>query len=327
MEEALKIPNITHPDVPVGDKPNQISVKGKIPQFQFKIKDHLELGAIHDLFDFDSATKITGSKFVYLKNEAAMLELALINWALQQVVKRGYTPITTPDICKQEIAAGCGFQPRDPAGQMYNLADNKLSLIGTSEIALAGMLSDTVVPLDSLPQKYAGFSHCFRMEAGRGQSSKGLYRLHQFSKVEMFAFSLPEDSDRCHEEMLSIETELLDMLKLPYRVLDMPTLDLGASAYRKYDIEIWIPSRQEWGEVTSTSNCLDYQALRLNTFYTDKTGEKSHVHTINGTACAVPRILLGIIENGQKSDGTIEIPECLHSNLGFSLISPIKNLR
>ncbi|CAG9325024.1 SERS [Blepharisma stoltei] len=323
MEEALKIPNLTHPDVPIGDQPHQLALHGKIPKFDFKIKDHLELGALHNLFDFDSAAKITNSKFVYLKNEAALIELGLINWAMQNVVKKGFTPITTPDICKQEIASGCGFQPRDPSGQMYNLADNKLCLIGTAEISIAGMFAETVINADKLPMKYAGFSHCFRMEAGRGQVSKGLYRLHQFSKVEMFAFTTPEESDKTHEEMLSIEIELLNSLKLPFRVLDMPSTDLGASAYRKYDIEIWMPSREDWGEVTSTSNCRDYQALRLNSFYLDKSGEKKHVHTVNGTACAVPRVLLGLLEHGQKKDGTIELPECLHKYVGFSHISPL----
>ena len=318
MTEALKLPNSTHPDVLSGNEPKTLK-QTPLPKFETDIKDHLDIGKHFDLFDFESASKITGSKHVYLKNEAAMIELGLVNWAMQKIVKKGFSPILTPDLAKIDLARCCGFQPRDPAEQLYTLENGNLCLVGTSEIPLAGLCSDTTIPEEKLPLRYGGFSHCFRMEAGHGSSSKGLYRLHQFSKVEMFSFCKPEHSEKVHKEMLDIQIELIEELGFSYRVLDMPTLDLGASAYRKYDIEIWIPSRKEWGEVTSTSNCTDYQAVRLNTFYKEK-NEKKHIHTVNGTACAVPRILIGILEYGQKANGDIEIPKCLHNFIGFDKI-------
>lgn len=317
MTEALKIPNLTHPDVKAGSEATIIAQK-PIPTFETDIKDHLDIGKAFNLFDFESASKITGSKFVYMKNEAVLLELGLINYAMYKVLSKGYTPILTPDLAKIDLAKSCGFQPRDPSEQMYTLEHGNLCLIATSEIALAGLEAESVVLEEALPLKYGGFSHCFRMEAGRGASSKGLYRMHQFSKVEMFAFCTPEQSEKIHNEMLDIQVEIIEELGFSYRVLDMPTLELGASAYRKYDVEIWIPSRKEWGEVTSTSNCTDYQAIRLNSFC--KGHDKRHLHTVNGTAVAVPRILLGLLEYGQKSDGTLHFPKCLHKYLGFEKI-------
>ena len=318
MTEALKIPNLSHPEVPAGTEPNVLK-QSQIPVFDYEIKDHLDIGKELNLFDFESAAKITGSKFVYLKNEAVLLEFGLITWAMQKIMKKGFTPVITPDIAKIDLAKSCGFQPRDPADQMYTLDHGNLCLVGTSEIALAGLMAETTVSEGELPLKLGGFSHCFRMEAGRGTSSKGLYRLHQFSKVEMFAFCVPKDSERIHREMLEIQIEMIEELGFAYRVLDMPTRELGASAYRKYDVEIWIPSRKEWGEVTSTSNCTDYQAIRLNAFWKEGAG-KTHMHTVNGTACAVPRILIGLLEYGQRSNGDIHIPTSLHRYLGFDTI-------
>lgn len=322
MNEALKIPNLTHPDSPIGDSPN-ILKQTKIPEFPNGVKDHLEIGKEFGLFDFDSASKITGSKFVYLKNEAALLEMALINWAMTRISEKGFSPVMTPDLAKIDLARGCGFQPRDPSEQLYTVDNSNLCLIGTSEIALAGLLSDSTVNISDLPQKFAGFSHCFRMEAGRGALSKGLYRLHQFSKVEMFAFCKKEDSESIHQEMLDIQISLIEELGLAYRVLDMPTKELGSSAYRKYDIEVWMPSKQEWGEVTSTSNCTDYQSIRLNAFY-QSGPQKLHLHTVNGTACAIPRILLSLLEYNQQPDKTVRIPSCLHPYLPFSQIPSSK---
>lgn len=319
MTEALKIPNMTHPDAPVGTEPKEI-LRKPIPEFEVEIKDHLEIGKKLDLFDFDSASKITGSKFVYLKNQAALLELGLINWAMQKIVSKGFKPVITPDIARIDLARSCGFQPRDPAEQLYTLEHGDLCLVATAEIPIAGLMAENTVPEESLPMKYGAFSHCFRMEAGRGTASRGLYRMHQFSKVEMFAFCVPEQSEALHKEMLDIEMELIDELGLSYRVLDMPTKDLGASAYRKYDIEVWMPSRKDWGEVTSTSNCTDYQATRLNSYVNRKSG-KTHLHTVNGTACAIPRILLSLLEYGQTKDGSIKIPECLHKYIGFDRIN------
>ena len=237
MTEALKIPNMTHPDVKAGAEPSIIK-EMKIPEFDFKIKDHLEIGKEYDLFDFETAAKITGSKFVYLKNQAALIELALVAWSLQKIVKKGFVPILTPDLAKVDLAKSCGFSPRDPSEQLYTLEHNNLCLVGTAEIPLAGILSDACIEEEKLPLKFGGFSHCFRMEAGRGASSKGLYRMHQFSKVEMFSFCTPAESEKIHKEMLETQIELIEELGFSYRVLDMPTLELGASAYRKYDIEV-----------------------------------------------------------------------------------------
>ena len=318
MNEALKIPNFTHPDVPVGDKPNVLK-QSEIPKFPTEIKDHLDIGKEFGLFDFESASKITGSKFVYLKNEAALLELALVNWAMKKISEKGFTPVITPDLAKIELARSCGFQPRDPSEQLYTVENSNLCLVGTSEIALAGLLSESLSPVSELPQKFGGFSHCFRVEAGKGAVSKGLYRLHQFSKVEMFAFCRKEESESIHQEMLEIQISIVEELGLAYRVLDMPTKDLGASAYRKYDVEVWMPGKKEWGEVTSTSNCTDYQAVRLNSFY-QSGAQKTHLHTVNGTACAVPRILLSLLEYNQQQDNTILVPKCLHPYLSFQKI-------
>ena len=316
MQSAMTLPNLTHPDVPLNE-PKVIATKNeRKPEPWFL--DHIELGKLHDLFDFDTAGDITGSKFVIFKNEAVLLELALVTWALQHIAARGFKLTAPPDICRQEILSGCGFRPRDPAGQVYNLDGGKLSLIGTAEIPLAGMMANKVVDRSQLPIKLGGVSHCFRMEAGKGGVSKGLYRLHQFTKVEMFSFCAPEKSEEQHNLMLEVEQELLDQLKLPYRILDMPCNDLGASAYRKFDIEVFMPSRQDYGEVTSTSNCTDYQSSRLNT--TISGPEKTLIHTVNGTACAVPRIMLAILEWYQQKDTTVEVPECLRKFLPFAKI-------
>jgi len=318
MSEALMIPNLTHPEVPIGDEPKVLAQKGTIPSEE--PKDHLEIGRLHDLFDFEGGSKITGSKFVFLKNEAVFLELGLVYWALDRIRKKGYQLKTTPDLARTDIAAGCGFQPRDPSGQMYSVEED-LCLVGTSEITLAGLHSEEVLDPSTLPLKYGGFSHCFRKEAGKGTSAKGLYRLHQFSKVEMFAFCNQSTSEELHHEMLGIQTELMEELELPYRVLDMPTTDLGNSAFRKFDIEVYLPSKKDYGEVTSTSNCLNYQSVRLNAYYQEGSVKK-HLHTVNGTALAVPRIMMALLELGQKSDGSVEFPKVLHSFLPFTQLSP-----
>jgi seryl-tRNA synthetase len=228
------------------------------------------------------------------------------------------------EIVRQEIANGCGFQPRGISSQVYNIEEENLCLIGTSEIPLAGLYTNKIISAEKLPQKFVGFSHCFRKETGgRGVEQKGLYRVHQFSKVEMFAISVPFLSEFIHEEMLSIQNEIFFELGLHCRVLDMPADDLGASAYRKFDIEAWIPSRESYGEISSTSNCLDYQARRLNIRYKDKENNKGFVHTINGTAIAIPRIILCILENFQQKDKSILIPPVLIPYMGgISTLQP-----
>lgn len=329
-EEVLKIPNLVAPDVPQGkDEHGNVPIKhfGEPTRFGFKPLDHVELGKKLDIFDFEAAAKVTGSKFYFLKNEAVLLELGLIRYALELAIKHGFTPMTTPEIARDEIITASGFSPRGPESQIYSLTEGSLSLIGTSEITIGGFMSKTVIPEDQLPIKISGVSHCFRTEAGSGgRESKGLYRVHQFSKVELYQFVHPDKSAVAHEEMLAIEEEFYQALKLPYRVLLMCKGDLGTPAYRKYDIEAWMPFVGEgggYGEVTSASNCTDFQARRLNTkFKNGVTGKTDFVHTLNGTAVAVTRTMLAILENNQQADGTVLIPEVLHAYTGLQFIKP-----
>ena len=327
-EELAKIPNMAHPKAPRGkeDKDNlEVKRVGSPTQFNFLPKDHVELGQSLDILDFDTATKVSGTKFYYLKNEGTILELALVRYALDMLSKHGFTLMTTPDIAKSQILEGIGFIPRGPESNVYTLEGEEACLIGTAEITLGGYHSDSVLEKSQLPIRYAGVSHCFRREAGAaGQFSKGLYRVHQFTKVEMFVYCLPEDSELIHEELRSIEEEIFSSLDIPFRVVDTCTGDLGAPAYRKWDLEAWMPGRNngEWGEITSTSNCTDYQARRLNVRYRDKDGKNRFVHMLNGTAIACSRAIIAILENHQQADGSVRIPKALVPYCGFDLIQP-----
>lgn len=329
-EERLKIPNLVASDVPQGkDENDNLPIKfvGEPTKFGFKPLDHVELGKKLDIVEFEKATKVTGSKFYFFKNEGVLLELGLIRYAVDLAIKHGFTPMTTPEIVRDEIITASGFSPRGPESQIYSLTENSLSLIGTSEITIGGYMAKTVIPEENLPIKICGVSHCFRTEAGSsGKESKGLYRVHQFSKVELYQFVHPDKSAIAHEEMLAIEEEFYQAIKLPYRILLMCKGDLGTPAYRKYDIEAWMPFLKKeggYGEVTSTSNCTDFQARRLNTkFRNATTGETSFVHTLNGTAVAVTRTMLAILENNQQADGTVLIPEVLHPYVGMQSIKP-----
>ena len=325
--EASKVPNMAHPDAPIGkeDKDNlEISRSGTIPQFSFKPKDHVELGEDLDLIDFDTAARVSGTKFYYLKNEAVILELALSRYAIDILMLKGFMPTITPDIAKEEILEGIGFNPRGTESNIYNIEETGTCLVGTAEITLGGYHAGQIVDSEKLPIKMAGLSHCFRREAGAaGQYSRGLYRVHQFSKVEMFVYCKPEDSESIHQELRAIEEELFSGLEIPFRVVDTCTGDLGAPAYRKYDLEAWMPGRGdsgEWGEVTSTSNCTDYQARRLGVRFKDDDGKNKHVHMLNGTAIAISRAIIAIMENFQTEDGSIRIPEKLVPYTGFDII-------
>jgi seryl-tRNA synthetase len=326
LEEARKIPNMAHPDAPVGkeDKDNlEVKRSGEPTKFDFEPKDHVQLGQELDIIDFDTATRVSGTKFYYLKNQGVILELALVRYALDILMKKGFTLFTTPDIAKTEILEGIGFNPRGAESNVYIVEGEGTCLIGTAEITLGGYYSGAVLDKKDLPLKLAGVSHCFRREAGAaGQFSKGLYRVHQFTKVEMFSYCLPEDSGRIHEELRTIEEEIFSGLGIPFRVVDTCTGDLGAPAYRKWDLEAWMPGRNggEWGEVTSTSNCTDYQARRLNVKYKDDDGKNKYVHMLNGTAIACSRGLIAVIENFQQSDGSIKMPAALIPYCGFSEI-------
>ena len=325
-EESRKIPNMAHPSAPVGreDKDNlEVKRFGEPTKFAFEPKDHVQLGAELDIIDFDTATRVSGTKFYYLKNQGVILELALVRYALDVLIKKGFTLFTTPDIAKTEILEGIGFNPRGAESNVYTVEGEGTCLIGTAEITLGGYYSGSIIDRADLPLKLAGVSHCFRREAGAaGQFSKGLYRVHQFTKVEMFSYCLPEDSDRIHEELRGIEEEIFSGLGIPFRVVDTCTGDLGAPAYRKWDLEAWMPGRSggEWGEVTSTSNCTDYQARRLNVKYKDEDGRNKYVHMLNGTAIACSRGIIAILENFQRTDGSVAIPEALVPYCGFSEI-------
>jgi seryl-tRNA synthetase len=314
-----QIPNMTHPQAPVGrtDEDNlQVRQFGEPTTFSFEPKDHVELGERLGILDFERAAKATGQKFYYLKGGGALLELALTQYAIQVLVKEGFTPVVTPDLARDEILSGTGFNPRGQETQIYSIENTDLSLIATAEITLGGMLFDEIIEADRLPLLYAGVSHCFRTEAGaHGKASKGLYRVHQFTKVEMFAFVKPSESDAMHERLVGLEEKIFQGLGIPFRVVDVCTGDLGGPAYRKYDLEAWMPGRGEggeWGEVTSTSNCTDYQARRLKIRYRPEPGAKPEfLHMLNGTAIAVSRAWIAIVENYQQADGSILVPEAI----------------
>jgi seryl-tRNA synthetase len=318
------IPNLTHPDVPTGgeqDAKELFFSKTPKPNFDFTPLDHVELGEKHDLFDFESGARVTGAGFYYLKNAAVRLDLALQQYAIGFLSQRGFTPITTPDLALTPILEGIGFTPRGPETQIYSIENTELNLVGTAEITLGGMMAGKTLSADELPIRLCGLSHCFRTEAGAaGRATKGLYRVHQFTKVEMFAFTLPDESDAVHDEMRELECEIFDSLEVPYRVIDTASGDLGGPAYRKFDLEAWMPGRGEggqWGEVTSTSNCTDYQARRLNVRF-KRAGQKGteFVHTLNGTAVATGRAMIAILENHQRADGSVAIPELLQPWVG-----------
>jgi seryl-tRNA synthetase len=333
--EARKIPNMAHPDAPLGkeDKDNlEVKRVGEPVKFDFEPADHVKLGQVLDIIDFDSATKVSGTKFYYLKNEGVYLELGLVRYVLDILQKRGFTPFITPDVAREEILEGIGFNPRGAESNVYALEGEDSCLVGTAEITLGGYYSNMILPREKLPLRMAGLSHCFRREAGAaGQFSKGLYRVHQFTKLEMFVYCLPEESDKFHEELRTIEEEIFTGLEIPFRVVDTCTGDLGAPAYRKWDLEAWMPGRTkgsseelvgDWGEVTSTSNCTDYQARRLNIKYKDDDGKNKFVHMLNGTAIAVSRGIIAVLENFQMADGSVKLPKALVPYCGFEYIRP-----
>ena len=327
-EAARTIPNYAHPDAPIGkEDKDSLAIKfhGEPKHFDFKAKDHVELGEALDILDFDSGAKVSGQKFYYIKNKAVILQMALERYAMDIVMKHGFTPFITPDIAKEEILNGIGFNPRGAESNIYTIEGTGTCLVGTAEITLGGYYANTIIDKKDLPIKMTGLSHCFRREAGgAGQYSKGLYRVHQFSKLEMFIYCTPEESDAFHQEILSIEEEIFSGLGLAYRVVDTATGDLGAPAYRKFDIEAWMPGRGEegeYGEVTSTSNCTDYQARSLNIRYRDEDGKTKHLHMLNGTAVALSRAMVAIMENYQNEDGSISIPPVLVPLCGFDRIT------
>lgn len=327
-DRLRRVPNLTHPAAPIGqteDDSVELRKVGTPRAFDFPIRDHVEIGKTLDLIDFETGGKVSGTGFYFLKNDAVLLELALQQYAIHKLVAAGFTPVITPDLARNSILEGIGFTPRGVETQVYSIENSDLSLVGTAEITLGGMLAETVLNEADLPLKYVGLSHCFRTEAGAaGRASRGLYRVHQFTKVEMFAFTTPETSGETHALMLAIEEDLFQSLGVPYRVLDICSGDLGGPAYRKFDIEAWMPGRGsagEYGEVTSTSDCTDYQARRLGIRYRP-TGQKGTklVHTLNGTALALSRALIVILENHQRADGLVDVPDVLKPYVGKDVL-------
>lgn len=325
----MTVPNMAHPQAPVGgdDQANLEVQRGQHPvrPFDFKPLDHVVLSEKLDLIDFEAGARTTGHGFYFLKNQAVLLDLALQRYVLDILLKEGFTLTTTPDLARQEILLGIGFNPRGNETQVYSVENTDLCLVGTAEITLGGMYSGQTFEEEALPLKLCGISHCFRTEAGAaGKASRGLYRVHQFTKVEMFAFTTPEQSDAMLEHFRELECRIFDGLGIPYRVVDTATGDLGGPAYRKYDLEAWMPGRGqggEWGEVTSTSNCTDYQARRLNVRYRKKNEKGTHlVHTLNGTAIALSRGIISVLENYQQADGSILVPEALRPWMGTDRI-------
>jgi seryl-tRNA synthetase len=325
--EAAKIPNLTHPDAPAGGgEEDNLELKrwGEPPELSFTPRDHLQIGQDLDLLDFETAARTSGQKFYFLKNEAVLLELGLIRYGMDILRREGFVLTITPDIAKEEMVEGIGFNPRGEESNIYSLEGTGTCLVGTAEITLGSYYAGQILDAGRLPIKMAGLSHCFRREAGAaGKYSKGLYRVHQFSKLEMFVFCLPSQSEQMHLDLLALEEKIYQGLEIPYRVVDTCSGELGGPAYRKYDLEAWMPGRGEtggWGEITSASNCTDYQARRLGVRVRED-GKNIHAHMLNGTAIAVSRTLIALLENFQQADGSVLIPEKLVPYAGFDRIA------
>ncbi len=316
QELALGMPNLPDPDAPEGmteDDAVVLREVGRRPEFDFEPRDHLEIGTGLGLIDMEAAAELSGSRFAYLKGDLVLLELALVRFAIETVRAEGHEPVVPPVLVREEALQGTGFLPGD-RDQIYEIPKDELFLTGTSEVALAGLHAGQILDADSLPRRYCAFSTCFRREAGAaGRDTRGIFRVHQFDKVEMFSFVEPDASRAEHERLLSIEERILGELEIPYRVVNVAVGDLGAPAAKKYDCEAWIPSQGRYRELTSCSNTTDYQARRLGCRYRPAEGESPQpVHTLNGTACAVGRTIIALIENRQESDGSFTLPKTLH---------------
>ena len=322
FDEWIKLPNIISDTSPVGatDEDNlEIKKVGEIKNI-VNPKDHLQIAESFGLIDVQKAAEVSGSRFSYLFGDLVKIEFNLVSWALNKLSEKGFTPTVPPVLVREKALYGTGFFP-DDAEQVYEIPNDDLYLVGTSEVPLAALKSDEILSIENLPMRYAGFSTCFRREAGTyGKDTTGIFRVHQFDKVEMFSFCDPEKSKEEHEYILSVEEEILQELEIPYRVVDVCSGDLGASAAKKYDIEAWIPSQNTYREVTSCSNTTDFQARRLN-IRSKKDGNTQIIHTLNGTAIAVGRILIALIENNQQEDGTVKFSDELSKILGVEKLS------
>jgi seryl-tRNA synthetase len=313
---TLAVPNIPDDDAPDGmaeDDAVVLREVGEPPRFDFEPRDHLEIGTALGLIDMETAARLSGSRFAYLKGDLVLLEMALVRFAIDTVRAEGHEPVVPPVLVREEALEGTGMFPGD-RDQIYEIEKDELFLTGTSEVALAGLHAEQILDAADLPLRYCAFSTCFRREAGAaGRDTRGIFRVHQFDKVEMFSFVEPSESQAEHERLLAIEERILGALELPYRVVNIAVGDLGAPAAKKYDCEAWIPSQERYRELTSCSNTTDYQARRLNCRYRPEGGGSVEaVHTLNGTATAVGRTIIALIENRQEADGSFSLPNTLH---------------
>ena len=324
-EIVLGLSNIVDPAAPIGGEADfkVIEEIGKPRTFDFEVKDHVELGKILGAIDVERGAKVSGARFYYLTGVGALLELALVNCAISMATKAGFTPVIPPVLVKPEAMEGTGFLGQ-AAENVFHLAQDDFYLVGTSEVPLAAYHMDEILDSQKLPLRYAGYSPCFRREAGSyGKDTRGIIRVHQFEKVEMFSFCSPADATQEHKRFLDWEKDFLNAMEIPYRVIDVATGDLGSSANRKFDCEAWIPTQNAYREVTSTSNCSDFQARRLNIRIKGENGT-SPVATLNGTLVAIPRMIVAILENHQQKDGSVLVPKALQPYLGTERFSPVK---
>ncbi|XP_027286318.1 serine--tRNA ligase, mitochondrial isoform X3 [Cricetulus griseus] len=327
-QQALRLPNQTHPDTPVGDESQArvLRVVGDKPVFSFRPRGHLEIGEKLDIIRQKRLSHVSGHRSYYLRGAGALLQHGLVNFTLSKLINRGFTPMTVPDLLRGAVFEGCGMTPNANPSQIYNIDPSRfkdLNLAGTAEVGLAGYFMDHSVAFRDLPVRMVCASTCYRAETDTGKEPWGLYRVHHFTKVEMFGVTAPglEQSSQLLDEFLSLQVEILTELGLHFRVLDMPTQELGLPAYRKFDIEAWMPGRGGYGEVTSASNCTDFQSRRLYIMFESETGELQFTHTVNATACAVPRVLIALLESNQQKDGSVLVPAVLQPYVGTDRIT------
>ena len=318
----LAIPNPPSETTPIGKSEEEnlvLETKGEIREFSFSPRDHEELGILTNTIDIERARKVSGARFYYLKGKAALLHFALINFALEKLIKASFVPVVPPVLVREQAMYGTGFFPADE-NEIFAMKNDDLFLVGTSEVPLCAMHGSEVLDLEE-PVRYAGISSCFRREAGSyGKDTKGILRVHQFDKIEMFSFCRPEESEAEHEKILKIEKEIMEELELPFQVVNICSGDLGAPATKKYDLEVYIPTQKKYRELTSCSNCTDFQSRRMNIKYCTKDKKSDFVHTLNGTCIAVARMIVAIFENYQNEDGSVTVPTALQEKLGFSTI-------
>ncbi|PWV45298.1 seryl-tRNA synthetase [Nocardiopsis sp. L17-MgMaSL7] len=320
-----RVPNLVEAGAPEGGVDDFVVLEtvGEPRGFDFTPRDHLELGEMLGAIDMERGAKVSGARFYFLTGVGAQLELALLNMAMNQAIEAGFTAMIPPVLVKPETMEGTGFLG-EHSDEVYNLPADDLYLVGTSEVALAGYHGGEILPADALPNRYVGWSSCFRREAGSyGKDTRGIIRVHQFNKVEMFVYTRPEQAHEEHKRLLAWEREMLDKLELPYRVVDIAGGDLGTSAARKYDCEAWVPTQETYRELTSTSNCTEFQARRLNVRYRDEDGKPRFAATLNGTL-ATTRWIVAILENHQRADGSVVVPEALRPYLGKDVLEPVQ---